>query len=379
MIVAAEKNLLFSRDEYRLRVEQHRKYMQQEGLDHLILVQPESVTYLTGYSTVGYTSSFAAVVLSASGDPTLIVRRAEEYWYANTSWCPEPIWWYDGETILEVLQRSISELALRGNIGIEGWSWRAPYQMIAALISQAAPHQTFITNCDVAQIRLVKSEAEIALMRRAGQASDAMLEAAVQAVAPGMTEKQLASIMSAAGMASGSSHLESGPVSSGEAANHIHATYTDRAFETNDLIFIEVNTHRHSYYARCMRSIALGTVGDTRVGEWNDIRALQDEALGLVKNGANCRVADDLLRNGLRELGLVPDYPNKTFYGIGFMLEPTAFEPIEVTARSDFEFKTGMTLHAYLVVNGLNISETIVVGDSGVERLTNYSRDLVVK
>ncbi|KAE8765685.1 M24 family metallopeptidase [Georgenia thermotolerans] len=371
--------LLFSRPEYEQRLRAHREYMDRHGLDHLILVQPESLTYLSGYMTAGYTSSFAAGVVSRTGDPALLIRHAEEYWYRQTSWCPEPIWWYDGESVAEVLLRGISELGLRGRIGMEGGSWRAPYQLIAAVMDGVPPTCTLVPDCDVSGLRLIKSEEELQVMRRAGEIADKMVQAACDAAVPGITERDLAAHMSAVGIRAGSGQLESGPVSSGAAAKHIHASYTDRVLEPEDLVFIEVDTHSHNYYARCMRSIRLGARGGDVLRKWNDLRALQDEAFATVKHGVSCRIADSIIRDGLRDLGYAENYPNKTFYGLGFMLVPTAYEPIEVTPRSDFLFESGMTLHGYLVLDGLNISETIVVREDGIERLTNFSRDLIEK
>lgn len=353
--------------------------MTERGLDHLVLLQPESITYVTGYHTAGYTTSFAAAIVPANGDPTVVIRHAEQYWYEKYSWCGEPVLWFDGETPSAVIMRALDETGATGSIGIEGGSWRGAYATLAPVLSSASSQRQFDPDADVSGIRLIKSDAEIELMRRAGHASDKMLAAAYDAVRPGMTETELASVMSHVGIGSGSTWFEPGPVSSGEAAAYIHATYGSRKFTDDDQIFIEVDANHRFYFARCMRTIVLGAPKNGIEKKWEAVSQLQDAALDTVKAGVHCQIPDRLIRDGLRDLGLHADYPNKTFYGIGFMMPPTAYEPIEVLPSASFEFAAGMTLHAYVSVDGVNISETVVVREQGVERLTEFSRELMQK
>ena len=48
----------FASAEYMTRVDNARKYMAERELDYLMVFEPEMVTYLTGFYTQGYSTSF---------------------------------------------------------------------------------------------------------------------------------------------------------------------------------------------------------------------------------------------------------------------------------------------------------------------------------
>lgn len=127
-----------------------------------------------------------------------------------------------------------------------------------------------------------------------------------------------------------------------------------------------------------MRSIVLGTPPAGFVDLAKRLVAVQDEALATVRAGVSCRIADRICRGGVEATGVVNHYPNKTFYGVGFLLDPNTLEPQQLDPTVDFEFESGSTWHAYISAGGVNISETIVITDEGYERLTTYPRELIM-
>ena len=68
--------------------------MATQGLDALLLFKQESMYYLTGYDTAGY-SMFQCLVLCANGDMTLITRSADKQQAAYTSILEDVRIWID--------------------------------------------------------------------------------------------------------------------------------------------------------------------------------------------------------------------------------------------------------------------------------------------
>lgn len=371
--------MLFTSDEYSARVTRAKRLMEDEGLDYLIVLEPENVTYLTGFYSVGYGTSFQFVVLAPGGDPYVVTRIVERYWVDKTSaFAGSARYWYDGESSNEVLTRNLRELEAAGRVGIEMESWPATPAMIEALRSELPKLELVNVGLGLSRLRFVKSEAELAIMRRSGEIASVMLDAAVAGAKPGRTERELTADIVRAGVAAGSDDPFPGCFSSGRAAREIHASYGDRALEATDLVFAEVSAASKHYHARCMRSIVIGQPAPGVQSLARRLLEIQDEALASVRAGASCRIADGIYRRGIEETGAVDHYPNKTFYGVGLLLPPNGLEPHQVDPVSDFEFLAGTTWHTYAAVDGLNFSETIAVTESGFERLTTYPRELLL-
>ena len=76
--------LQFERSEYETRIKATCARMAELGLDGLILFRQESMYYLTGYDTSGY-SMFQAGYLGADGRTALLTRTADRLQSKMTS------------------------------------------------------------------------------------------------------------------------------------------------------------------------------------------------------------------------------------------------------------------------------------------------------
>ncbi len=78
--------------------------------DALVAFLPETVTYLTGFFTRGY-SSFQFAVIPLEGDPLLFCRDVEEYYLDATCVFPKRVMWTDSDDRIAVAARAIREAA----------------------------------------------------------------------------------------------------------------------------------------------------------------------------------------------------------------------------------------------------------------------------
>ena len=73
----------FERQEYLDRLARVQQAVVAGGLDGVLLFQPESVTWLTGFFTRGY-ASFQFAAVPASCDPLVVCRDVEAYYVDRT-------------------------------------------------------------------------------------------------------------------------------------------------------------------------------------------------------------------------------------------------------------------------------------------------------
>ncbi len=100
----------FPREEYLARVERIRAKLSENGLDALVAFLPETVTYLTGFFTRGY-SSFQFAIIPVTGDPVLFCRDVEEYYLDATCVFPKRVMWTDSDDRNAVAARAIHRCA----------------------------------------------------------------------------------------------------------------------------------------------------------------------------------------------------------------------------------------------------------------------------
>ncbi len=368
----------FERGEFESRVARVQAALVAKGYDALLAFLPESVTWLTGYFTRGY-GTFQFAIIPAAGNPALVCRDVEEYYLDATCVFPGRMLWTDADDPLAIAAAAIRRHAGPGaRLAVEMEAWMLTAARYLALTEHLPATAWHDESGLVSRLRLIKSPAEIGYQRRAALAAEAGMAAAAATATPGNSERDVAAAICAAMIHAGSDLPGPGVLSSGERALHLHGGYTDRVLSCGDVVQVECTPNVRHYHARFMRPLKVGTASeaDHRLAE--TLIAIQDAALAAVKPGVCAAVPDAIYRDGVLRAGLRASYTNKTFYSVGLLLQPNSGEPLEAAPGSDWVFAAGMVFHSYVLARGFGMSETIVVTETGHERLTNFPRRLLV-
>jgi Xaa-Pro dipeptidase len=372
------KNAWFPKDEYVARVARVQTELKARGLDALLAFQPESVTYLTGFFTRGY-STFQFAVVPAEGEPGVFCRDVAEYYLDTTCVFSDRAMWADGDDRMAAAVAYLKRrLGPRAQVAVETAAWQLNAQRWEALKAALAHYDLADDGGLVAQRRLIKSPAEIAYQRRAAKAAEAGMTAGRHAAKAGTAEREVAAEVVAAMIRAGSDFPGPGPLSSGERAHHLHGGFTDRVLVRGDTLQLECTPAVRHYHARFMRTIKIGTATAAEREKAQELIAIQDAAIREVAPGVPASVPDRIYRDGVLKAGLRTTYTNKTFYSIGLMLPPTGGEALEAAPGSTWTFRPGMVFHTYVLAQGFGFSETVAVTETGCERLANYARELFV-
>jgi len=373
-----ETNYWFERSEFEARLARVQAALAEKGYDALLAFQPETVTWLTGFFTRGY-GSFQFAIVPASGSPTLVCRDVEEYYLDATCVFPDREMWSDSEAPTAVAARAVAaRLGAAPNLAAELSAWPLSAARFAA-IRDALPGARWSDESRLAaDVRFVKSPAEIAYQRRAGKAAEAGMRAAIETAGPGVSEREMAAEICAAMIRAGSDLPGPGVMSSGERAFHLHGGYSDRVLQRGDIVQIETTPNVRHYHARFMRPIRVAEASAEDHRTVARLIAIQDAALAEVRPGVRAAVPDRIYREGVLSAGLRESYTNKTFYSVGLLLQPSGGEPLEAAPGCTWCFEPGMTFHSYVLARGFGMSETIAITKDGYERLTNFPRQLFV-
>ena len=190
--------LHFDLSEYQTRIDAARASMSEQGLDGLMMFAQESMYYLTGYDTFGF-CFFQCLFLGADGKIALLTRLPDLRQARHTSMLDDIRVWTDerGARPETQLRDMLEDLDARGKrLGIEYDSYG-----LTALNGKAvdAALDGFCTLEDASdlinRIRVVKSDAELAYVRRAGELGDAALQAGLDVTSAGADEGDILAAM----------------------------------------------------------------------------------------------------------------------------------------------------------------------------------------
>lgn len=375
-------DLVFPREEYRRRIDKLRQLMQERDLDAVILAMPHDLFYLTGYQTPGY-YWFQVLVVPVEKEPFMVTRLLESSNIPARTWIEISRPYDDFENPAEILADSIREFGLeKSRLGYDrdAYFFRAFEQedVIARL-----PDATFI-NCTgiVESLRVIKSDLELEKMALAARATEAGMAAGIAAVAPGVSENDIAAEIYDAMLRAGSEWPSMAPfVATGWRGAVGHMTWERRVLNEIDYVFLEVAGCYNRYHTAMMRTVTLGeTPQAIRDGERVCLDAMQ-ATMEAIKPGVPASEIDAIARKIIAEGAPHVEQAARTAYSIGIGFPPDWGEGHILSMRKghDRPLEKNMTFHLIPWVQvpghgGVGITETIVVTEDGCRSLFNFEQ-----
>lgn len=398
----SEVALPFTHAEYQQRLAKVRQAMSRQGLDQLLVTDPSNMGWLTGYDGWSF-YVHQGVIVSLTDDPLWFGRRQDSHGALRTCWMDASrVTYYPEALVQNPEHHPMAYVAMdimpafgleKGRLGVEMdnyyFSAKAYTSLLAHLPDATLSDATGLVNW----CRALKSEQEIAYMRVAGRIVERMHHAIVEMIEPGIPKNQLvAEIYRTAieGWQDTEGHHFGGdypaivpllPTGADAAAPHL--TWDDAPLKANEGTFFEIAGCYRRYHAPLSRTVFLGTPTERfKRGE----AALQEgieRGLAAASPGNRCgdiaRALDDvMLKHGIDRGGARCGYP------IGISYPPDWGErTMSLRATDDTLLQPGMTFHfmpgLWMDDWGLEITESILITETGVEALCNVPRQLFSK
>lgn len=374
--------LAFSREEYGRRLEAVRRALREREADLLLVDAKEHLGYLTGFAPSG--SMYQVCVVPLEADPVMVFRLLDEPTFRERTWLTDYVCFGDAADPVATLADTLHARGWANRrIAVELDSNYLPVSRYEA-IRAALPGATFVDfSLVLRELRLRKSPEEIACLRRAAAIADEAMRRAVEAVGEGKSERAAALAAAAAFLELGAESTHLGPITSGSRTDSLHGALGDHRLERGEIIHMELVPQVNGYSARLMRPTVIGEPSGRQREVAQTLVALQDEQIAAVRPGAIARDVDRLMREGALKAGLRDRYENTTGYTVGFYGSPYPPRSSDFTRvllpTSDWTFEPGMTFHMYTNAGGMAFSETVLVTETGQERLTRLDRRLFVR
>ena len=236
--------------------------MVRRGLEGLLLFRQESLYYLTGFDTFGYVY-FQCLYLGADGAMTLLTRAPDLRQARFTSVIEDIRVWVDraGADPVADLRDILAERGLKGaRLGVEWDAYGLTARLGFALREGLAGFCPLDDASDlVSRLRLVKSPAEMAYVRRAAELADAAYAEAVRLAAPDAFEGDILAAMQGAVLRGGGDDPANETIIGSGPGALMCRYFTGRRHLTDDdqLTLEFAGVFRH-YHACLMRTIRIG-------------------------------------------------------------------------------------------------------------------------
>ena len=388
-------SLNFSREEYGARLAKTRAAMARAGVDLLIVSDPSNMHWLTGYDGWSF-YVHQCVLMPMEGEPIWYGRLQDANGAKRTCWLQhDNIVSYPDHYVqsterhpMDLLSSIIKDRGWeRAAIGVEMdnyWFSAAAYASLVAHLPQARFSDcTALVNWQ----RAVKSPTELEYMRRAGRIVEAMHQRIVDKIEPGMRKCDLVAEIYDAGIRGVDGYGGDYPalvplLPSGIDASAPHLTWDDKPMSANEGTFFEIAGCHKRYHCPLSRTVFLGKPTQAFLDAEKATLEGMEAGLAAAKPGNVCEDIANAFFGVLKKYGIVKD--NRTGYPIGISYPPDWGERTMSLRPGDrSELKPGMTFHfmtgLWLETMGLEITESIVITETGVECLANVPRKLVVK
>jgi len=391
-----DKDLPFSRAEFDRRLALTRTAMAARRIDLLFVTDPSNQNWLTAYDGWSF-YVHQGVLVPMEGEPVWWGRHMDMLGGRRTCWMTdENILGYADHYVqsterhpMQDLARRIREMGLdRARIGVEMenyyYSAKAHAVLTAELPEARIEDATALVNWQ----RLVKSDEEVAFVRKAARITEKVMQVALERAAPGVRKNDLVADIFHAGISGVDDIWGDYPAivpltPSGLDATAAHLTWNGKPMRAGEATFFELSGCYRRYHAPLCRTVFLGTPPQEMLeAEKAQIEGIEAGLDAARAGNRACDIANAFIgvleKHGIHREG-------RCGYPIGLSYPPDWGErTASIRAEDNTVLEPGMTFHfmpaLWMETWGLETTETILIHDQGpAETLCDLARRLFVK
>ncbi|GEM31527.1 putative dipeptidase PepE [Nocardia neocaledoniensis NBRC 108232] len=372
--MSAHTDARFAAEVYGQRLERAVELMRAAHLDALLITPGPDLRYLIGSAAESFERLTCLVIPADGATPSVVIPKLE----------------------LAALEGSAA-----GELGLPIMDWVDgvdPYQLVRSTlhagsriaVADAMPALHLIPLAEsttglpasatpvLRQSRMIKDEAEIDALRRAGAAIDRVHARMGEFLRPGRTEAEVAADITAAIIEEGHTEAAFVIVGSGPHGADPHHAVSDRVIEAGDVVVIDIGGPvEPGYFSDSTRTYVLGAPSKQVAERMALLEAAQAAAVAAVRPGVTAESIDAAARTLLADAGLGDAFVHRTGHGIGLSVHEEPY----IVAGNDLVLEPGMAFSIEPGIYfrgewGARIEDIVVVTADGVESMNNRPHGL---
>ncbi len=305
-------------EERKSRIEKAAKLMTENKIQAIYLDGGTAMEYFTGVKW-GNSERMMSAVISSKGDVKYVSPHFEEARVRELLTIGDDVRvWEEHESPYKVVAQIFKDMGIRnGKIGMEE---RVRFFLYDGVRKEAS-HLEYVSADPVTiPCRLIKSQAELALMKRANEITLASYKASVAMLKEGMTQGELGGLISQAHQKMG---VRGGAmVAFGVPTAFPHGSIVPQTLKSGDVVLIDGGCSVHGYASDITRTFVFGEPTKRQREVWELEKKAQAAGFAAAKLGDPCENVDIAARKVITDAGFGPGYkvpglPHRTGHGIG--------------------------------------------------------------
>ena len=286
-----------------------RKRFATEGLDGIVAVSPENMTYVSGFVVPSQSLMrwrHAICIVTADGRIAMVAIDME----ANTVKAHAGIddlrvYHEFTEDPMDKLAEALKDLKLDGGkLGIE--MEFLPAKDFANLQKNLPAVKWSAADAIFNKARQVKTANELALLRSLSKLTDKAIGDTLRQARVGTSEMELAGLLLSELFAGGAENYKLMIIASGERSQFPNVGPTERKLRAGDLIRMEIFGQKNGYLAGVCRTAVVGQPTAEQEKIWANLIACKYLVMDMIKPGARCKEIYQTFLKKFNELGLEP-------------------------------------------------------------------------
>jgi Xaa-Pro dipeptidase len=286
-----------------------RKRVAIEGLDAIIAVSPENVTYVSGFVVPSQSLMrwrHAICIMTADGRISMVAVDMEAATVkAHAGIDDLRVYREFSEDPMNSLAETLKDLKLdRAKIGIE--MEFLPARDFTILQKSLPAVQWVAGDVIFNKARQVKTAGELALLRSLSKLTDKAIGDTLRQAKAGMSEMDLAGLLLSSLFAGGAENYKLMIIASGERSQFPNVGPTERKLQAGDLIRMEIFGQKNGYLAGICRTAVVGEATPEQYKIWSNLIECKYLVMDLIKPGASCAEIYRRFLKKFSELGFEP-------------------------------------------------------------------------
>lgn len=360
-----------TRHNYEGRVEKLKRKISEQNLDGVYITAGPNMFYFSGFN--GYGSGWpiwlTGLIIPKKGEAIAILNNMHKdiAAYADT-WVKDFRTYEDGDNVIPILRRAMEDSGLaRGRVGIEANLWSAERDLIA----NATPAVELVNIQEmIDDLRMVKDELELSLLRKACEAGVAGFKACQETARVGTPGRDVAVAVFNAMTANGSLANPMG----------VFRHFFERDLREGDIICCDLQGQYKNYMSDAARTIFVGGISDDLNQVYDILLDTREQLYAMLRPGVR---VEDIHREACRLVART-GYPQPWRIGHGIGLAPVHEQPLlqygsKVVLQPGMVFTIDAGVHFPHPDRDLPIAieDTILVTEDGYEVLSSYPSKII--
>lgn len=350
------------------RLDQARGVLQEHNLDALLITGAENRFYLSGFSGT------SGVLLVSSAGAWLLT----DFRYLGQAAREAPL--YEVIRYRDDYRSTIGEVVKQN-----GWK-RLGFEADNLSCLELERLSTHLSTAPVPisggieHLRRIKDSGETAIMKQGAAVLDLACDWLKDNIKAGQAERDLAVELEIFLLRQGSEKPSfTFIVASGERGSMPHGVASSKVMHEGELVTVDFGAVFNHYATDMTRTFALGHVDRKQLEIYNIVREAQNKSAEAVKPGVQCGEVDRIARDIITEAG----YGHCFGHGLGHSIGLVTHEQPALVPGSDTVLEPGMivTVEPGIYIDGwggVRIEDMVQVTETGAERLTKSSQELII-